>query len=536
MYGTMANIMDSVLRALGCKTINRQFMLSYAVIFLLAAISAISLYMSMAINPETINVAGRQRMLSQSIAKEAFLVASKVEQRRVLEQTISLFEQSHLRIVKGDAATGMNALDDPEIISQMQRVEALWGKYKALIIRHVEQNTHDTLLDIQQQSPVILGEINKAVVMMTAKANQTTRTQLLIAFSCILLILVLVVLGRVFGLRMLMDNILRLQNRMVEVGKGDFSHRFEITHTDNEVGRMFHSYNRMLDHISDLLQTVQRVAANTEHHIDDVVKATADAEQGVSRQHDDIGMVATAMTEMTATVHEVSTNTSEAEKAAINTGEQAKKGGIVVGQTESYALQMLDNLQQTSQLIVALKEETLTVGSVTSVINDIAEQTNLLALNAAIEAARAGDQGRGFAVVADEVRTLAQRTQQSTQQIQHIVQQLQNKAEEAVGSMAQNNDLARRSCELAVSAAETIAQIIASVETISSMNMTIATATNQQSSVATDIDQRIVSISDVAGNTREDASRVVQAIGEIRSEIRELNQLAHRFRLRNVAQ
>ncbi|GAA3722120.1 nitrate chemoreceptor McpN [Oceanisphaera sediminis] len=534
MKGSMAKTMDNILRAVGCKTINRQFMLSYALIFLLAVAAAVSLYMSMAINPETINAAGRQRMLSQRMAKEAMLVAAKVEQQEVLKKTINLFEQSHLRIVQGDAAAGMNALDDPAIISQMQRVEALWQQYKALILRHVEQNSDATLLAIQQQSPVILGEMNKAVVMMTEKANHTIRTQLLIALGCILLILVLVVLGRVFGLRMLMDNILRLQNRMAEVGKGDFSHRFEVIHTDNEVGRMFSSYNSMLDHISDVLQTVQRVAKNTENHIDNVVKATEDAEQGVIRQYDDIGLVATAMTEMAAAVKEVSSNTSEAEKAATDTGEQARKGGIVVGQTESHALQMLENLKQTAQLITALKEETLSVGSVTSVIDDIAEQTNLLALNAAIEAARAGDQGRGFAVVADEVRTLAQRTQQSTQQIQKIIQQLQLKAEEAVGSMTQNNDLAQKSCELAVAAAEAIEHIIASVETISSMNIMISTATNQQSGVAIDIDQRIVNISDVAGNTREDANRVVAAIGEIRNEIRELNQLTHRFQLSNA--
>ncbi|MEH6577314.1 MAG: methyl-accepting chemotaxis protein [Amphritea sp.] len=534
MYSSMAKIMDSVLRALGCKTINRQFMLSYALIFLLAAVSAVSLYMSMAINPQTINEAGRQRMLSQRIAKEAMLVAAGIEQQQALKKTISLFEQSHKRIVKGDPAAGMNALDDMAILAQMQHVESLWQKYKSLIARHVQENSAETLSKIQQQSPVILKEMNKAVVMMTAKASQTTRTQLLIAFTCILLILVLVVLGRVFGMSMLMNNILRLQNRMAEVGKGDFSHRFEVTHTDNEVGHMFDSYNTMLDHVSDLLQIVQRVAANTENHINNVVNATTAAEQGVSRQYDDIELVATAMTEMAATVHEVSSNTTEAEKAAINTGEQAKKGGVVVGQTESHALQMLETLQQTTQLIEALKEETLAVGNVTSVIDEIAEQTNLLALNAAIEAARAGDQGRGFAVVADEVRTLAQRTQQSTQQIQQIIQQLQRKAEDAVSSMEQNNGLAEKSSELAVSAAEALDQIITSVETISSMNMMISTATDQQSSVATDIDQRVVNISDVAGNTKKDTHRVVQAIEEIRCEVQELNQLTHRFRLRGA--
>ncbi|WP_432471044.1 methyl-accepting chemotaxis protein [Amphritea sp. HPY] len=531
MYSSMANIVDRLLRLFGCKTINRQFMLSYALIFLLATVSAVSLYMSMAINPQTINTAGRQRMLSQRIAKEAMLVAAGIEQQVALEKTIALFEQSHQRIVNGDSSSGMNALSDPEIIAQMNHVESLWQNYKTLIIKHTEENSAATLQQIQQQSPIVLKQMNAAVMMMTAQANSTTRTQLLLSFGCIVLILVLVVLGRVFGLRSLMDNIERLRIRMSEVGKGDFSHRFQVLHSDNEVGHLFDSYNRMLGHVSELLQKVQQVADNTERHINNVVQATNSTEQGVSRQYDDIELVATAMTEMAATVHEVSSNTTEAESAAINTGEQAKQGGDIVVQSQSQALQMQSTLQETAALIESLKQETLSVGNVTSVIDEIAEQTNLLALNAAIEAARAGEQGRGFAVVADEVRNLAQRTQQSTQQIQLIVLQLQQKAEQAVSSMAVNNSLAETSSELAQSAASALQEIISSAERISNMNMMISTATDQQSAVATDIDQRIVNISDVAGHTKQEAQEVVQAISQVRKEVQNLNELTHRFRL-----
>jgi len=531
MYNSMAKTIDNVLRLLGCKTINRQFMLSYAMIFLLAAGSAISLYMSMAINPQTINEAGRQRMLSQRIAKEAMLVAAGIEQQVALEKTIALFEKSHKRIVDGDSSAGMNALSSPEIIAQMKHVQSLWTAYKALIFKHISENSSETLQQIQQQSPIILKQMNKAVVMMTAQANSTTRSQLLFSFVCIVMILVLVVFGRVFGLRMLMDNIERLQKRMTEVGRGDFSHRFDIAHTDNEIGHLFDSYNRMLGHVSELLEKVQAVAANTERHIVNVVQATSSTEQGVSRQYNDIELVATAMTEMAATVHEVSSNTTEAEKAAIMTGEQAKEGGAIVDKSQSQAIQMQDTLQQTASQIESLKQQSLEVGEVTSVINDIAEQTNLLALNAAIEAARAGEQGRGFAVVADEVRNLAQRTQQSTQQIQQIIQQLQERAEQAVSSMAVNNQLAETSIELAESAAKALEEIIVSAETISSMNMMISTATDQQSTVATDIDQRIVNISDVAGHTKLEAEQVVKAIEEVRNEVENLNELAHRFRL-----
>lgn len=531
MYSAIAQVIDRCLCLLGCKTINRQFMLSYALIFLLAAVSAISLYMSMAINPQTINMAGRQRMLSQRIAKEAMLVAAGIEQQAALQKTVELFESSHRKIVTGDDALGMNALKNPEILKQMAHVEGLWQNYKALINQHVKENSPATLKLIQEQSPVVLKQMNKAVMMMTAEANETTRLQLLVAFVCILMILVLVVMGRIFGLRMLMDNIQRLQRRMSEVGKGDFSHRFNVSNDDNEVGQMFNSYNQMLEHVSELMDQVQKVALNTDRHISNVIQVTGATEKGVRQQYDDIELVATAMNEMAATVTEVSNNTTAAEQAAVETGEQARRGGALVEQSHQRALTMQESLLQTAEMVESLKEETLTVGSVTSVINDIAEQTNLLALNAAIEAARAGDQGRGFAVVADEVRNLAQRTQQSTHQIQELIQQLQHKAEQAVTSMQDNNKQAEQSRELAEQAAEELQQIISSAEKISDMNVLICSTTTEQSQVAHDIDQRVVNISDVAGHTKSEAQQVVAAINEVSGEIQTLNELTARFKL-----
>ena len=531
MNTAMARFIDRCLRLLGCKTINRQFMLSYALIFLLATVSAISLYMSMAINPQTINMAGRQRMLSQRIAKEAMLVAAGIEQQGALQKTVQLFETSHQKIVEGDPEQGMNALTNPEILAQMTHVEELWGNYKALIDRHVAENSPETLKQIREQSPIVLKQMNKAVMMMTAEASETTRMQLLVAFICILMILVFVVMGRVFGLRMLMDTIERLRHRMSEVGSGDFSHRFTVGHRDNEVGQMFESYNRMLEHVSELLDQVQEVAANTDRHIENVIRVTGATEKGVRQQYDDIELVATAMNEMAATVNEVSNNTTAAEQAAVATGEQARRGGGIVEESHQRALEMQESLLQTAEMVDSLKEETLTVGNVTSVINDIAEQTNLLALNAAIEAARAGDQGRGFAVVADEVRNLAQRTQQSTHQIQELIQQLQQKAEQAVTSMQANNRQAEQSRELAEQAAEGLRQIITSAEKISDMNVLICSTTTEQSQVAHDIDQRIVNISDVAGHTKAEAQQVVSAINEVGGEIRVLNNLTARFKL-----
>ena len=531
MYAAIVSFVDRCLRLIGCKTVNQQFLLSYAFIFILAAATGISLYLSMAISPQTMDMAGRQRMLSQQLTKEALLVATGNLQRQQLNTTLALYEHSHHALMAGAPAEHINQIEQPAIINQMRQVEQVWQPYRTSLLHHIQQPDTQSLQHLQQQSELLQRQLDKAVSMITHTAHENERFQLQLAVGCILFILVLVVLGRIFGLYTLMHNVDRLNRRMNEVGDGKFTHRFQISHTDNEVGQLYSNFNSMLDHVSDLMRQVQQTASNTESHVGNVVAATEDAEHGVRRQYEDIELIATAMKQMTTSVQEVAGNAAEAESAARNTDQQARNGGQVVAEAGSSTERMLTTLRSTETSLNQLAQATQNVGKVTSVITDIAEQTNLLALNAAIEAARAGDQGRGFAVVADEVRTLAQRTQTSTQEIQSIIEQLQKQAGEAVSSMSQSTELAAHSSEMSLSAAETLSEIVNSTDTISSMNSQIATASEQQSQVVLDIDQRVVNISDMAGNTKEDTGKVVQATEQIRDEIQTLNRLVQRFEI-----
>ncbi len=531
MYAAIVSFVDRCLRLIGCKTVNQQFLLSYAFIFILAAATGVSLYLSMAISPQTMDLAGRQRMLTQQLTKEALLVAAGAAQRSQLEDTLALYERSHRALMNGAPAEHINRIEQSVIIQQMQRAEQLWQPYKASLLGHIQQPSAQSLRQLQQQADELQVQLDNTIGMITRTAHKTERFQLQLAVGCIVFILMLVVLGRIFGLYTLMHNVDRLNRRMNEVGDGKFTHRFQISHTDNEVGQLYSNFNSMLDHVSDLMRQVQQTVSNTESHVGNVVAATEDAEHGVRRQYEDIELIATAMKEMTSSVQAVASNAAEAESAARNTDLQARNGGQVVTEAGSSTERMLSTLRTTEATLNGLAQATQDVGNVTSVINGIAEQTNLLALNAAIEAARAGDQGRGFAVVADEVRTLAQRTQTSTQEIQTIIEQLQKQADEAVSSMSQSTELAVHSSEMSLSAAETLSDIVISTDTISSMNSQIATASEQQSQVVLDIDQRVVNISDMASNTKHDTGKVVVATEQIRDEIQILNQLVQRFKI-----
>ena len=228
--------------------------------------------------------------------------------------------------------------------------------------------------------------------------------------------------------------------------------------------------------------------------------------EGIMRQRNETEQVATAMNQMTASVHEVSRNAASGASVAQTTAVQSQKGSQVVQNTISGINTLADNVSRASDVIHELEKDSDSIGSVLDVIQGIAEQTNLLALNAAIEAARAGEQGRGFAVVADEVRSLASRTQDSTQEIQAIIEKLQARSKQAVTVMDEGQKQAQVSVELAQSAGEALAEISAGIEELDRVSTQIAVAAEQQGTVAEEINRNVVNINDVSVQNAETAN------------------------------
>jgi methyl-accepting chemotaxis protein len=253
--------------------------------------------------------------------------------------------------------------------------------------------------------------------------------------------------------------------------------------------------------------------------------------QGVNQQRSQIEQVATAMNEMTATVQEVANHAQQAADSANEADQEAGHGSEVVYETIQSIDSLATEVEHAAGVIRKVESDSVQIGTVLDVIRSIAEQTNLLALNAAIEAARAGEQGRGFAVVADEVRTLASRTQQSTQEIQDMIEQLQTGAREAVTAMSNSQDKAQVTVEHAKSAGQTLEEITRKVATISQMNLQIATAAEQQSSVSEEINQNVVEISRVAEESAGGAKTTAAASGELSELAQQLQGLIAQFRV-----
>ncbi len=523
-----AQVFDRLLRSIGLRTLNQQFLFSYALMFVLAVTASVALYLSMSVSPQTINVAGAQRMLSQKMTKEALLLRQGALDRQQLEATIEQFDQAHRDLLAGNPQHNISVINDSTIQAQMARIGQLWGTFRPQL-ELIAAGRDADLVSLQAASVTLLKEMNRAVELMAAHAERTQHRQMWLAFICVLGILLLVVCGRQFGLSPLMRNLLAVEVALTRVGAGDFTARLAAGQQDNEIGRIFAGYNRMQEQVRGLLTQVKDSAERTQRHVDQAAGAAGAAGDGVRQQHENLDQVATAMTEMSSTVAEVARHAVSAADSARATDDHAHCGQQVVRRSAELIEALAGQLQHSGSQVQALEAETTGAGKVLEVITGIAEQTNLLALNAAIEAVRAGEAGRGFAVVADEVRTLASRTQQSTGEIQAIIQHLQDGARQAVRAMQDSAGMARENQTHIGEAMAVLELIVGAVESINSMNAQIATATEEQSQVAVEIDQRIVHLSGLAECSHENTERVMTASTEIQVEVRRLNECLNQF-------
>lgn len=246
-------------------------------------------------------------------------------------------------------------------------------------------------------------------------------------------------------------------------------------------------------------------------------------------QQSQTDQVATAMHEMSATVQEVARNAAYAADGTVEAQQSADEGRTVVNETVRSIRDVAVGVDQAAGVVNQLNSDAANIGTVVDVIRGIAEQTNLLALNAAIEAARAGEQGRGFAVVADEVRTLAQRTQQSTQEIEDMVGRLQDGVNEAVSAMERGTEKTESSVQCATRAGKSLEDITMAIRKISEMNTQIATAAEEQSAVAEEINVNVTKINELGQDTADAAYRNGEISQRQIHEARRQQQLVKQF-------
>jgi methyl-accepting chemotaxis protein len=278
-----------------------------------------------------------------------------------------------------------------------------------------------------------------------------------------------------------------------QIASGDLSGTVEVTRRD-EIGQLMQAMQQMGDGLSHIVSGLQAGIEQLATSAQSLSAVTEQTNLEVSSQKEETEQVATAMNQMTATVHDVARNAEEAAQAAQTADGKVESGQHVVRQSMARIEQLADSATSASSSIESLSAEIQNIGTVLGVIKSVAEQTNLLALNAAIEAARAGEQGRGFAVVADEVRALAKRTQQSTEEIERLVSALRSAAQASVQQIQSSGELVKLAVSDALQTESALGSIAAAVSLIQQMNQQIAAAAEEQSSVAEEINRSVTSI------------------------------------------
>nr|WP_095078770.1 methyl-accepting chemotaxis protein [Pseudomonas sp. Irchel s3h17] len=278
-----------------------------------------------------------------------------------------------------------------------------------------------------------------------------------------------------------------------QIAAGDLSATVQVTRRD-EIGQLMQAMQTMGAGLSQIVSGLQAGIEQLASSAQSLSAVTEQTTLEVSSQKEETEQVATAMNQMTATVHDVARNAEEAALAAQTADGKVETGQQVVRQSMQRIEQLADSAGLASASIESLSSEIQNIGTVLGVIKSVAEQTNLLALNAAIEAARAGEQGRGFAVVADEVRALAKRTQQSTEEIERLVSALRAAAQVSVQQIQSSGELVKLAVSDALQTESALGSIAAAVSLIQQMNQQIAAAAEQQSSVAEEINRSVTSI------------------------------------------
>jgi methyl-accepting chemotaxis protein len=354
------------------------------------------------------------------------------------------------------------------------------------------------------------------------------RTSVTIVIAIIIMIAVVVWLS----VLPFVKRITNLKNAMKDIadGDGDLTQRIAPLKND-EIGKLVDEFNLFIHSIQQLVSQTITISKEVSASSDAAEKIGKKTAAIVEAQKREIDLVATAATELAQTSIDISNNTNYSKKLVTSAEEKVVLGSNVVNQATIGIQQLSNNVDDASQVVQQLKVGTQTIGDVVTVIRSIAEQTNLLALNAAIEAARAGEQGRGFAVVADEVRTLASRTQESTANIQRIIEELQATAVNAVGVMESSCLQAENSVQLTQQVQQVLTDIAEVIGQFQGQTFEVAHAVEQQANVAEEVSKNIENVRLLTDDTVDVSTTMKARLANLSEQAHFLSKVVNQFKV-----
>ncbi|MBW3698188.1 methyl-accepting chemotaxis protein [Vibrio sp. T187] len=383
---------------------------------------------------------------------------------------------------------------------------------------------------VREQLRSIRGLIEAKQTLLREQANASIQSSKIVIEVGMALAVLAALVAMWLSNRFIIKPIQNVEKAMSEIasGDGDLSQRMAVD-GDDEIARLSAAFNQFVGKIHLTVEQVIIASNAVRAEMENIKSLTQSVAEFSSNQQQESEVVAAAVHEMQVTSETVSGNATDAASASNSANDEVESANSTLAQTVGSIEQLANDIENASGVVHELDTDVKNIASILDVIKGIAEQTNLLALNAAIEAARAGEQGRGFAVVADEVRALASKTQESTGEIESMIERLEAGAKQAVSVMNESKQSSETTIEKAETAASSLSEIRNSIGLMNEMNTQIATAASQQSNVSEDVNQNVQRIAESTMHMVEMASSAENACMALAVQCEALDDLVSQF-------
>jgi methyl-accepting chemotaxis protein len=393
-----------------------------------------------------------------------------------------------------------------------------------------EDGTLGIVLSIQNNVGTEIGVLCMGV--STEAISSQLRADILFGTGLLLLAVLIGTAAAYVFSNILVNPITNVVERLKDIaeGEGDLTRRISVNLND-EIGELGRTFNKFLNKLHEMIRQVAQASDRIGTSVEMINSITSRVADGAEKQSSQTTLVAVASEEMSATIVQTSSNTSDAVEISKTANEAVQRGKLVVDDTVEGLEKISHVVSESAQTILELGKTVAQIGTIVEVINDITDQINLLSLNAAIEAATAGEYGKGFAVVADEVKKLAERTTQSTTEITHMIEKIQRAMADAVRAMERGTIEVEKGRDLGGKTTEALDDILQANNQTLAMITNIAVSAQQQSHTAEEISKNIENIASITKTTAQGVRQIDTSLEDLITHTGVLKTLVDRFKL-----